>query len=282
MTGQLSAAPPAPDHTAFPPVPGQPPAVPPGRRVLRAVLRWTAAVLVFGVSGAGVAYGITERERTDVPGLRTEDDGRWVYPKLTKPALPAGTERPFDDGNPGERHYADPAALLLPAPEGAKPAPAFEGADDGAPAALFLAEYAKEERAGMAQDLADGGLLDVTARGWTMPDSTSARVYLVRFQSGAFAEAFFSDHMGGSADADLLVNGVEEAALLDESYPSDAMAASTEMYVYDEPAPRGAVHVRHAYIRAGDMIALIVHARKGTAAAVPFHQTLVLQNQLLG
>ncbi|WP_176710056.1 hypothetical protein [Streptomyces sp. Wb2n-11] len=281
MTGHQSAAPPVPAQVISPPPPEQPPARP-SRRGLRAVLRWTVAVLVFGVSGAGVAYGVTEKTRTGVPGLRTEDDGPWVCPKLAKPVLPAGAGRPFDEGNPGEKHYADPAALPLPAPARAKPDPAFKGAGHRVPAALYLKEYAEEERAGMAQDLADGGLLDVTARGWTVPDSTSSRIYLVRFRSGAFAEAFFSDHMGGGADAGLLVNGVEDAALLDESHPSDAMVASTEVYVYDETAPRGPVHVRHGYIRAGDTVALIVQSRKGTAAAVPFHQTVVLRNQLLG
>lgn len=252
------------------------------RRGLRAALRWTAAVLVFGSLGAGVAYGITEQTRTDVPGLSTKNDGRWVYPKLTMPVLPAGAELPFDKGNTGRIHYASLSALLLPAPEGAKAVPAAGGGKNLVSADRFLAEYPEEDRADMKQDLTDDGLLDIAARGWTMPDSTSTRIYLVRFRSSAFADSFFVNHLGGDLDATLPVIGVEENAPFDEAYPSVVMVPSTEHVVYDEAAPRGPLHVRHAYITAGDTIALIVQSRKGTAAAVPFHQTVVLQNQLLG
>src|SRR5690606_1129705 len=93
----------------------------PPRRVLRAVARWTAAALAFGVLGTGTAFGIASLERTDVPGLATEDDGRWDYPELSLPALPAGSPRPFSAGNPAEIHHADLRDLLLPAPAGAAP-----------------------------------------------------------------------------------------------------------------------------------------------------------------
>ncbi|MET7616913.1 hypothetical protein [Streptomyces sp. NPDC005408] len=289
---QLTPAPevlaePAPEAPEAPEVPTEPevlaePTPKPERRKLRAALRWTAAVLVFGSLGAGVAYGITEQTRTDFPGLSTENDGRWVYPKLTKPALPAGAELPFDKGNTGQIHYASLSALLLPAPEGAKAVPALGGGKNLVSADRFLAEYPEEDRPEMKQDLTDDGLLDIAARGWTMPDSTSTRIYLVRFRSSAFADSFFVNHLGGDLDATRPVIGVEDTAPFDESYPPSATVPSTERVVYDEAAPRGAVHVRHAYITAGDTIALIVQSKKGTAAAVPFHQTVVLQNQLLG
>ncbi|MGI5403960.1 hypothetical protein ACQEVG_31810 [Streptomyces sp. CA-135486] len=115
-----------------------------------------------------------------------------------------------------------------------------------------------------------------------LPDATSTRIYLVRFRSGAFARAFNINHLGGDLNATLPVNGVEDTAPMDESYPSEATVPSTEHVLYDEAAPRGPLHVRHAYITAGDTIALIIQSKKGTAAAVPFHQTVVLQNQLLG
>ncbi|MFF3399195.1 hypothetical protein ACFYW6_11810 [Streptomyces sp. NPDC002659] len=297
MTGQMPQTPPMPPLPEAPapepapdevsaldevPAAAPEPAPKPERRGLRAALRWTAAVLVFGSLGAGVAYGITEQTRTDVPGLNTKDDGRWVYPKLTMPVLPAGAELPFDKGNAGQIHYASLSALLLPAPEGAKVAPAAGGGTNLVSADRFLAEYSADERAGMKEDLTDGGLLDIAARSWTMPDGTSNRIYLVRFRSGAFARAFNVNHLGGDLNANLLVNGVEDTAPLDESYPSGTLVPSTERNVYDEAAPRGPLHVRHAYITAGDTIALIVQSRKGTAPAVPFHQTVVLQNQLLG
>ncbi|GAA3372817.1 hypothetical protein GCM10020367_29940 [Streptomyces sannanensis] len=52
--------------------------------------------------------------------------------------------------------------------------------------------------------------------------------------------------------------------------------------VYVEPKPYGAEQTRLAYLRAGDTVALIAQTRKGGAALVPFQQTVVLQNQLLG
>jgi len=42
------------------------------------------------------------------------------------------------------------------------------------------------------------------------------------------------------------------------------------------------VHVRFARIVVGDTFALVVQSRKGTTPAVPFHQTVALQAQLLG
>lgn len=128
-----ASAPVPPRLPDLPPVPPMPPApvvqgARPPRRVLRAVARWTAAVLVFGAAGAGTAYGITEMERTDVPGLATEDDGRWDYPALALPALPADKPRPYSDGNPSEIHHADLRELLLPAPAGVKVDKKLKGA----------------------------------------------------------------------------------------------------------------------------------------------------------
>lgn len=102
-------------------VPAADAAARPPRRVLRAVARWTAAALAFGVLGTGTAFGIASMERTDVPGLATEGDGRWDYPELTLPALPAGSPRPFSPGNPAEIHHADLRELLLPAPRERSP-----------------------------------------------------------------------------------------------------------------------------------------------------------------
>ncbi|MFM9607084.1 hypothetical protein ACKI1T_45545, partial [Streptomyces turgidiscabies] len=77
-------------------------------------MRWTAAVVVFAAAGTGAAYGIVGMERTDVPGLATESDGRWAYPTLVKPPLPSGSPGPFAETNPAGTHHADLRALLLP------------------------------------------------------------------------------------------------------------------------------------------------------------------------
>lgn len=249
---------------------------------LRAALRWTAAVVVFGALGSTVAYAVTDLDRTDVPTLATGNDGRWTYPRLAGPPLPAGAPAPFAPANTGQIHYADLERLLLPAPEGSSPDPSLAGRNSRVPVSRFLQEYGKSVRPTMAADLRDNGLRHIAARGWTMTDdSTSTRVYLLRFHSMATARNFFGTHLQGATDASQKVTDVEELSSGDKSFPYGG-AAGTESYVYDEAAPRGPVHVRHAYISAGDTLALVVQSRKGSAPRVPFHQTVILQNQLLG
>ncbi|MGX1504525.1 UNVERIFIED_CONTAM: hypothetical protein RKD43_003150 [Streptomyces graminofaciens] len=264
-----------------PPEPQTPPA-PRDRRKLRAVLRWTVAVLVFAAAGTGTAYGIVSQERTDVPGLSTLGDGRWDYPKLTKPTLPPGAPLPFVQENPGEVHYADLEQLLLPAPAGAEADPTLRGERGRVPVERYLKEYAQDGREDLREHLTEGGLRHIVARGWSMPDGTSVRIFLLRFHTSALAGNYFRAQLGGAPDTMVRLVDVEEMSSYDQGYGNDAKVASTERYVYDEATPRGPVQVRHADMTAGDIVALVVVSRKGTAPVVPFHQTVILQNQLLG
>ncbi|MEV3932222.1 hypothetical protein [Streptomyces sp. NPDC049944] len=289
-----TAAPAVPAAATFPPVPQDPPAPSaqdsapdpesaaprPPRRVLRAVLRWTAAVLVMGGLGAGAVAGITSMKRTDVPGLATRDDGRWDYPVLSLPALPAGMPRPYSSINRAEVHHADLRRLLLPAPAGATADKKLDGG--WVDTAGYVAEYGKDDRAALTQYLKDSSLRHVAARGWTMPDGTSSRIYLLQFNSVAHSTGFQHELFKGGSLTRPLVGTTE--SLFDEDWESDAKADNTATYVYTEAEPYGSEQVRHAYVLAGDTVALIVHSRKGRAGtdAVPFHQTLILQNQLLG
>ncbi|MFE5241150.1 MULTISPECIES: hypothetical protein [unclassified Streptomyces] len=250
------------------------------RRVLRAVARWTAAVLVLGGLGAGTAAGITSMERTDVPGLATRDDGRWGYPRLSLPALPAGSPRPYSDSNTAEVHHADLRRLLLPAPAGATVDKKLDGG--WTDIAQYASEYPEAERADLTQQLEDTALRHIAARAWTMPDGTSSRVYLLRFNSVAYATSFHDD-LFENGSLPIPLDGTDEPSF-DEDWTSTAGPQFTTAHVYAEAEPYGAEQVRHAYVLAGDTVALIVHSRKGEAGteAVPFHQTVILQNQLLG
>ncbi|MFE4371550.1 hypothetical protein ACFRMN_25545 [Streptomyces sp. NPDC056835] len=269
-----------------PPQPPQPPVVHtpaprPPRRVLRAVARWTAAAVVFAGLGTGAAYGISSMERTDVPGLATQDDGRWDYPRLSLPALPAGSPRPFTEGNTGEIHYTDPRELLLPAPAGASADKKLTGG--WVSTEQYASEYAEDRRAGLRQALRDQAVRHIAARGWTMPDGTSSRVYLLRFQSAASAQEFKDAEIGSGADGGVPLVGAPTTDI-DEGW-SDSLASAVEntsAELFLEPAPYGGTQIRQAYVVAGDILALIVHEKKGGAAAVPFRQTVILQNQLLG
>ena len=223
--------------------------------------------------------GITASSRTDVPGLSTQDDGRWDYPKLSLPALPADAPRPYSDANSAEIHHADLRRLLLPAPAGATVDKKLTG--DWVSTPQFVSEYATNERADISQALRDSALRHIAARGWTMPDGTSSRIYLLQFNSNAFALDFEYEFV--SMDSVPALTG-EADSPQDESWPTDTGVDNTNSFAFAEAKPYGKEQVRQAYVLAGDTVALVVHSRPGTSGTerVPFHQTLILQSQLLG
>ncbi|MET7450830.1 hypothetical protein ABZT03_02830 [Streptomyces sp. NPDC005574] len=251
------------------------------RPVLRAVLRWTAVVTAFAAFGTGTAYGITRMERTDVPGLATESDGRWAYPEITRPPLPSGSPGPFATVNWAEAHYADLRALLLPAPDGAMDDKALRGTGGWLPTKDFLPVFAaKEDRDEVGRLLTDHGLRHIAARGWTTGDGTRTRLYLLQFDTGAVAETLYGELTEYSGPRHAVAGATETE--FDDAYPTDADSGSVTRYAYDEVKPYGAEHLRQAFLHAGDVVALVLQSRKGTTAAVPFQQTVTLQSQLLG
>ncbi|MDQ0909564.1 hypothetical protein [Streptomyces canus] len=282
---------PAPEAVAVLDVPGTAPlsapepapaSAPKDRRVLRATLRWTAAVLTFAVIGAGTAYGISGMERTDLPGLATRADGRWVYPTLTKAPLPSGKPGPFATENKAGSHYADLRSLVLPAPKGATEDKALRGTDGWLAAKDLLAEYGeKEDREELGDKLSDNGLRHIAARGWTTPDGTHTRIYLLQFDTAAVVDDLFGKDIApyGSPGYEL-----RDAAtsVSDEHFPSAARIQDITASVYIESKPYGSEQTRHAYLSSGDVLALVVQSRKGAANPVPFQQTVTLQSQLLG
>ncbi|MGV9705879.1 hypothetical protein [Streptomyces sp. NPDC003483] len=269
------------------PAPATGPEVPPApvrkdRRVLRAVLRWTVATVVFAAAGTSAAYGITRMDRTDVPGLATESDGRWDYPTISLPPLPSGSPRPFAESNRGSAHYADLRRLVLPAPNGAHADPALRGSDGWLATKTFLAEYAtRDDRETLGQQLTDHGLRHIAARGWTTPDGTRTRIYLLQFGTAAVADEVDSQGLT-SYDAPVhAIRGAEQTKT-DDAFPAHATVDDVTRNTFVETKPYGAEQVREAYLSAGDTIAVIVQSRKGAAKAVPFQQTVALQSQLLG
>ncbi|MFJ6405076.1 hypothetical protein ACIQK9_06075 [Streptomyces hydrogenans] len=249
------------------------------RRVLWGIVRWTAAVLVCGGVGAGAAMGITAMERTDVPGLATESDGRWEYPELALPALPEGVQRPFTDGNEAEIHHTDVRKLLLPAPAGATVDPKLKGGWAGVDS--YLAELTEQGRGEVKAYLADSALRHVAARGWTTPDGTSTRIHLLRFSSVAFAEDFKDEMAGRLVRSEWLPDGVETQEA-DAGTTQDVEVPYVAVYAYKEAEPYGPRQTRWSLIQAGDTFAVVTQTRKGGTLTVPFQQTVALQAQLLG
>ncbi|MGW0563669.1 hypothetical protein ACWDZ4_24440 [Streptomyces sp. NPDC003016] len=256
------------------------PAAPePPRKALRAVARWTAAVLVCGGIGTGTAFGVASTERTDVPGLTTRSDGRWDYPVLSVPALPAGSPRPFNDGNRGEIHHADLRELLLPLPAGATRDKELDGG--WVASERFTEAYEKDRRSELRLALSDYAVRHVAARGWTMPDGTTSRVYLLRFNSVGIAERFRNHVLAVGIDSGVPLAG-SPTLELDPDWTSSGLVENTMAYLFAEEKPYDGEQVRLAYVQAGDTVALLTHSRKGGAPGVPFHQSVILQNQLLG
>ncbi|KOW00074.1 membrane protein [Streptomyces sp. NRRL B-1140] len=253
-----------------------------GRGALRAALRWTTAVAVFAAVGAATAYGITRLERTDVPGLSTESDGRWEYPALTRPPLPSGSPGPFAEANRAGTHHADLRALLLPAPAGARDDRTLRGTDGWLARKDFLAEYAaKDDRAELGRHLTDHGLRHIAARGWSMPDGTRTRIYLLQFDTAAVVDALLGPYLAPFSAPKFPLRGATTSAN-DGTFPQEALVEDVQRVVYDEARPHGGEQVRHAYLAAGDTLALVVQSRQGGARAVPFQQTVTLQSRLLG
>ncbi|WP_314254147.1 hypothetical protein [Streptomyces sp. DSM 40907] len=268
-----------------------PPAPPKDRRRLFAALRWTAAVVVFAAVGTGVAYGITQPERTDVPGLSTEDDGRWTFPVLSRPALPAGAPVPQGPDNKDGTHYAPLTGLLLPAPEGAKADDAVKADKDGVVSAdAFLEEYTPEAREKLKQSMEWDGLRQIAGRGWTTADGTRTHVYLLRFHSSGFVDAF------KGCDTNARFNGVSALDLDDVwskakntqmnsttlDFPGAANFDGTDLSVYQEVKPfLGEEQTKIGCLRTGDVLGMVIQTRKGEVAPVTFHQSVILQSQLL-
>lgn len=278
---RVPPAPPVPPTASAPEEPQAGPAAK-DRRVLRAVLRWTAAVAVFAAVGTSTAYGITRMERTDVPGLATGSDGRWDYPALTRPPLPSGSPGPLAESNRAGTHHVDLRELVLPAPEGAKDDAKLRGEEGWLDTEVFLSEYAvAEDRDEFRQELVDRGLRHIAARGWTMQDGTRTRIYLLRFDTAAVVDALFQDGLAPHSSPEYRLRGTDESRF-DEDYPQRARVDGVHRLAYVEGAPYGAEQVRHAYLGCGDTLALVVQTRKDGARAVPFQQTVVLQSRLLG
>ncbi|MGW2982707.1 hypothetical protein [Streptomyces goshikiensis] len=269
-------APPAPAPEA--PAPAAP--APKDRRRLFAALRWTAAVVVFAAAGAACAYGIVRSDRTDVPGLSTRSDGRWDYPALVRPTPPPGAAVPFAADNADGIHYAGLTQLLLPAPRGAAPDAKLKLEKDSVVAVdTFLEEYEPTAREKMKQAFTDEGLRQIVGRGWTTPDGTRTRVYLLRFHSSGFVNAF----TGCGRDMNLSgVNRIDADPDWSKAKLAQSAPDSNERQLFEEVPPVGDEQVKAGCIQSGDVQAVILQSRKDAVAAVPFHQTVILQNQLLG
>ncbi len=145
----------------------------------------------------------------------------------------------------------------------------------------FTEVYEKDRRSELGFALSDYAVRHVAARGWTMPDGTASRVYLLRFNSVGIAERFRNHVLAVGMDSGVPLAG-SPTLELDPDWASSGLVENTMAYLFTEEKPYDGGQDRLAHVQAGDTIALLTHSRKGGAPGVPFHQSVILQNQLLG
>ena len=105
--------------------------------------RWAGALATAIVVGVGCAFAVMAPPHTDLPGLKTPSDRRYVFAPLSLPTLAPGQLPPGDLANTGEQHMADIRKLLLPAPQGAV-------TTDGTETKIYLLQFSNERNAASA------------------------------------------------------------------------------------------------------------------------------------
>ncbi|GGV27253.1 hypothetical protein GCM10010260_79630 [Streptomyces filipinensis] len=197
------------------------------------------------MAGASTVYGIPRMERTDVPGLATRTDGRWDYPPLVRPPLPAGSPAPFTDRDKADIHYADLRGLVLPAPVGAKADAALAEDHGRVNPNVFLAEFArKDDRDSLRGALTGRGLRHIAARGWTMPDGTRTRICLLQFETGLIAELVQQDELSGYDGPAHALRGAPSNRM-DDSFRTAATDVHSDLDAYAEKRRAGPAGLHH-------------------------------------
>ncbi|MFJ8040256.1 hypothetical protein ACIRBX_07060 [Kitasatospora sp. NPDC096147] len=229
--------------------------------------RWVAAVLVALLGGGAAAAGVLVQERTDLPGLRTPNDGRYVFPELTLPPLPSGKPAP-GASTAGGRHHADLRQLLLPAPVGvAAPADRKSCTDYAA-----LSKEPAETRGLLLQN----ACREAVHRSWTAADGIRTELWLLRFGSEDEANAHYlkmndhepKDHPGLEASSEVLDPAMKSGSTVQVS---TAKAGGT-----DEPV------TRVVYLQRGDVAGLVLMSSQDGVPGQAFRQVGTGQWAMLG
>jgi hypothetical protein len=216
--------------------------------------------------------------RTDVPGLQTPSDGRYVYPALQLPELPPGASAPGDSGasrgtpgGPVPHAIADVRLLLLPSAVGGKPDAALPGRKGWVAMSDFAGLFTTSDKA--AQLLRENGARQVAATGWTMPDGTHVAVYLVPFRSGTAAGTVSQAMYGGMH--------LVQAPDVSFTTTDDSLTAGTAQNL-SAAAKGGKPAVRASMFSFDEITGLLVVTNPKAVNQVDFEQALTLQTELLG
>nr|WP_167532266.1 MULTISPECIES: hypothetical protein [Streptomyces] len=133
---------------------------------------------------------------------------------------------------------------MLPAPRGATADKALAGTHGRVRTGTFLGEYPlKDDRELLAGVFRDRGLRHIAARGWTTPDGTRTRVYLLPFDTGLVAGEVRQQEFAGYGHAPRTLRGAPRTEL-DGRFPDTWQLPDVMHYAYDGPRPYGAEQVR--------------------------------------
>lgn len=250
------------------------------RRVRRRrnALRWAGAVVLMLAVGGGTAYALTIPQRTDMPGLGTVPDGRYTFPALTLPALPAGQPAPSaSENSEAKQHLADIRKLLLPQPVGAT-AQSVKGAVGGwlaDPSALFVDRDSK-------RTFAEFGLRHTAASSWKTSDGATTTIYLLQFADAKLAtsaQTALSDGKMTAEDENALTTALTGGPT-DTSAQDLVLLASGLPGEYSTLKASGTL-TRYGSFLAGDISVLIVQSGPASLPFAPFQQVMSLQAEML-
>lgn len=262
-----------------------------GRR--RNAVRWLAAVTVTLALGGGTAFALTIPRRTDMPGLGTAPDGRYSFPALTLPPLPAGQPAPGASENsasqnsaslnagleysPAGQHLADIRKLLLPRPVGAT-SQAVKAAANGwltDPSGLFTASDGE-------QILTQFGLRHTAVAAWKTGDGATTSIYLLQFSDGTAA----SGARIALSDGNLTPQDNPALSVALAGTPSDATALDLNVLSSNVNGDYTAVkgggkNTRYGACTSGDTIAIVIQSGPADLPFAPFQQVMTLQAEML-
>lgn len=247
------------------------------QRRRRNTLRWVGAVVVTFALGGGTAFALTLPQRTDMPGLGTAPDGRYTFPQLTLPALPAGQPAPSaSENSDAEQHLADIRKLLLPRPVDASsqsPKSTVDGWNTD-PSPLFIVRDSKSI-------FGEFGLRHTAAEGWKTSDGATTTIYLLQFADGKAAAAAQSKLSDDDTTVDLTISLSAALTGVPQDTPSHQITPFASLSGDYTPVKSGGTLTRYGSFLGGDIIALVIQSGPASLPFAPFQQVMTLQAELL-
>jgi hypothetical protein len=225
--------------------------------------RWLGALVTAAAVGTGCAFAVMAPQRTDLPGLATPSDGRYVFAPLSLPTLAPGQLPPGDPSNKGGQHLADIRELLLPAPQEAVADHALKLSAGW----LSETDTLKLTWSTSAQlDFGQYGWRHTAAESWKTPDGAETKIYLMQFSSDLHANlalATLDDMTGVPAGA-----------------PTPSFTVGFTSLTYYEAA-HGSLKTWYGIAALHDTVLEIVYTAPSSVGVTPFRQEFSLQAELL-